>query len=173
MAVPITTDVIFGLRALERGTTATYVDWATGMLEKGADSRSLRILAGLELSISVFEAKDYFLKAIAELGIREPEKSHAITGYAAYLAERLIDNLIPQETVIMRLSELCCVSGYPANLMIWYELYDALRDIEYGGEPWSYPGLTKQNAPGIIAQEAAKFLISVGGSRTDPSTSSG
>jgi hypothetical protein len=57
--------------------------------------------------------------------------------------------------------------------MRWYNLNDALIDVMNGYEPWSRPGLTRENAQSIVEQEAKTFLEEIGNNGTDPSTSSG
>ena len=173
MSASISTSAIFGLRALERGTTADYANWATCMLEEGHDSRNLRILAGLDSFTSTVEAKDYFSKAVTELAIVEPSREAAIRGYAAFLVERMLDKTLSQKMAVKMLSNLCYSSNYPEYLMRWYNLEDALSDVINGYEPWSRRGLTRENAGTIIDQDARVFLQEMADYRPDPSTGSG
>jgi len=53
-------------------TGADLSRWGERALEHGHDSPSLRILAGLGIQTTWFEADPYFRRAIAELGIALP-----------------------------------------------------------------------------------------------------
>lgn len=153
-----TTAGIFGLRAMQKGLAEDYADWAVGMLESGSDSKSLRILAGLTKTDSCFEAEEYFRKAISEIGISEPTKEKAFHDYAVYCAERIVDEKIDIRNGVKRLYSLCVEADYPKWLMIWFELDDALDDVFYRNEPYSYPGLTEANMKEKVIEEAKRFI---------------
>ena len=159
----MSTAAIFGLRALQRGTTAAYVDWANFMLEAGHDSRNLRILAGLGSFTSSFEAQDHFTNALVELGIKEPDKERAVRDYAVYLAERIIDGSLAYRAGVKIIADLCISSNYPRYLSKWYELEDDMWDLDYGETPWFHHELTLKNAQKIVEKEAREFLETLKG----------
>jgi hypothetical protein len=154
----VSTETIWGLRVLQKCWAEHYAEWAVGMLEAGYDSKNLRMLAGIEPRSSVFEAEDYFQRTVSELGLTEPLKETAIKAYSIYVAEQIIGRKVPARDGVKMLFRVCMESDYPKYLMIWFNLDDACDDIRCGGEPWSYPGLTKDNLEATVIKEAKAFI---------------
>lgn len=154
---------IFGKRALNRTSATDYVDWATEMLVHGHDSRSLRILAGLDKFTYTADAEDYFVRAIHELGLDMPERDTAIRSYACKIVEKMIDGRITCRTGVGMLYQICVASDYPRELIVWYQLADALDSIKYGFYPHTYPTATSENFDELAKHEAEHFVASVCG----------
>src|SRR5580704_16349162 len=98
----MTTHAFFFARATNRLFASEYVEWAISMLERGFDSRSLRILAGLD-GFSLFEADDYFRRVLRELRIPEPDFATSIRAYACELATRLVSRTLDPENGVRQL----------------------------------------------------------------------
>jgi hypothetical protein len=154
----ISTEAIWGLRMLKKCSIENYAEWAVGQLEKGVDSKNLRILAGIELKSSLFEAEDYFQRAVHELHLTEPSKKIAIEAYSACIAEQIIERKVPARAGVKMLFRICSECDYPKNLMIWFNLDAACDDVHYGSEPITYPGLTKENLEERVINEARAFV---------------
>lgn len=152
----LSTAAFFYARSVNRGLASDYIDWATAMLEQGYDSKNLRMLAGLE-SDNTFEAREHFLRAMHELDLSEPDPGTAMRAYACELAQRLASGTLDPVTGVRCLYDMCVIEGYPSDLMIWYQLDDALADVAAGNHPWSYPTLTPENQSRVIREEAIKF----------------
>lgn len=153
----LSTSALFFARANNRLSASDCVDWAVAMLEQGRDSKSLRILAGLDAS-SVFEAEDFFQRAVRELQIKEPDASTATRAYACELAQRLAAGTLDPTESVHRLYEICVAADYPSELMVWYELDDAVADVTAGHYPWAYQTLTRENLPEVVRKEAQIFI---------------
>jgi hypothetical protein len=154
----ISTEAIWGLRAMRKCWAEHYAEWATTQLEAGCDSKHLRILAGLVSKSSVFEAEEYFHQTIHELGLTEPSKEIAMKAYCVYVAEQIIERKVAARDGVKMLFSVYIDSDYPKNLWIWFNLDDACDDVHYGHEPYTYPGLTKKNLEEMVIKEAKLFV---------------
>ena len=158
---PLSASAFFYARSVNRGLASDYIDWATMMLEQGHDSNNLRMLAGLE-SDNTFEAQEHFKRAMCELNLSEPEPREAMRAYVCELTEHLTTGTLDPATGVRRLYDICVTAGYPRELMIWYQLDDALADVAAGSYPWCYPTLTVENRSQMIRGEASRFLEAFG-----------
>ena len=156
----ISTEAIWGLRAMRKCRAEHYADWAITMLEAGHDSKHLRVLAGIESKSSVFEAEEYFQQTAAELGLEEPSNESAMKAYCIYVAEQIVERKVAARDGVTMLFLVCMDADYPKNLMIWFHPHDACEDLRYGYEPYSYPGLTKMNLEETVIKEAMDFVAS-------------
>jgi hypothetical protein len=154
---------IFGKRALGQLTSGDYVDWAGEMLTQGHDSHSLRILAGLDAFTSTFEAEDYFLRSVRELGLTVPDRDAAVLGYACGIAQRIIDGELTGRQAVRELYKLCLATQYRRDLMVWLYLDDALDSLLAGEYPYTYKSATLENFEEIVRREAESFIAGVGG----------
>ena len=152
---------IFGKKALRQLSSGDYVDWAGEMLVRGYDSRSLRILAGLDRFASTFEAEDYFLRSISELNLTPPDSDTAIRAYACEIARRVIEGKITGQEGVRALYQICIATDYARDFMIWLELDDALDSLRYGDYPFTYESATLDNFDEIAKREAANFIAAV------------
>ncbi|MBW4473535.1 MAG: ABC transporter ATP-binding protein [Stenomitos rutilans HA7619-LM2] len=153
------TNAIFGKRALHQIFADDYIDWATELLVKGYDSPNLRILAGLDRRSSVFDIETYFIHAIKELDIEEPEPKAAIRAYACEIAQQIINGqFISLRQAIQPLYQIWLDTDHDPDYVIWLELDDALDSLYAGEFPYSYPSATLENIDAIVHQEAARFV---------------
>src|SRR5215208_1174059 len=61
--------------------TGEYIDWALTELEAGADTRNLRVLAGLSPLDSHFEVEFYFQRALHDRGFELPNEDTHLEEY--------------------------------------------------------------------------------------------
>ena len=154
---------IFGEKALHYLSTSDYVDWAGEMLVQGYDSYSLRILAGLDRVASSFEAEDYFLRSVKEMGLNIPDSKIAIRAYACAIAQQIIDGKLSGQQGVRALYKICIATEYERDFMVWFELDDALDNLLYGEYPFTYETATLENFDEIAKHEAANFITAVCG----------
>ncbi len=152
---------IFGKLEITTLSTSDYVDWAGEMLVLGEDSRSLRILASLENQAPTYEAEGYFFRSLTELGIERPSREQAILGYAVELARSIIEEQINSELGVRMLYRVCVAAEYPREMIIWYELDDALDSLAYGHYPYTYPSLASENIDSVVKHEAENFIAAI------------
>ena len=152
---------IFAKQALGHVFTGDYVDWAVEMLVQGHDSRSLRILAGLDRSGSTFEAENYFVRSMSELDLTPPDPDSAIRAYACEIARRIIDSEITSHEGVRALYKICTATYYAPDFVIWLQLDDALDSLIYGHHPFTYESATLDNFDAIVKREAADFIAAV------------
>ena len=156
--MPLSTATVFGRRAMNRVTAADYVEWATGMLTDGHDSRNLRMLAGLDERGSVFEAEEHFSKALRELRIPEPDETGKLRAYSCDLARQIVDGTLAAEAGVKALYQVCLATDYARPFMIWLYLDDALDSIRAGEYPHTYEKATAANFGDIVKMEAQRFV---------------
>jgi hypothetical protein len=149
------------MRAIGKISAEDYAVWAGEMLVQNHDSTSLRILAGLNRRDSIFEAQDYFLRAMKELNLEEPEPDAAVREYARETAKQIIDGQIEPQQGVRALYQICVATEYPEELMIWYELDDALDCLIASGYPYTYETATLENFDSIVKEEAKKFVANI------------
>ena len=152
---------IFGKKALQQLSSGDYVDWAGEMLVQGYDSRSLRILAGLDRFVSTFEAEDYFVRAITELNLTLPDSDTAIRAYACAIARQIIEDEITARDGVRALFKICIATEYAGDFIIWLELDEALESLMAGHYPFTYQSATQDNFDEIVKREAANFIAAV------------
>ena len=128
----ISTSELFGLQVLKEVRSANYVDWAVGMIVEGYDSPSLRILAGLDENGNVFETEETFGRVVRELGMREPNTSGKLGGYACYVASRILSGMISPENGVKALYRVWRMSDYKEEYFDWVLLDDALDWVRQG-----------------------------------------
>jgi hypothetical protein len=131
------------------------------MLVRGYDSRSLRILAGLNRSGSTFEAEGYFDRSIAELNLTPPDPDAAIRAYACAIARQIIEEEITAPEGVRALFKICIATDYASDFIIWLELDDALDSLVSGNHPFTYQSATLENFDEIAKREATNFIAAV------------
>ena len=154
----LSTRALFGKRALSKLSASDYVDWAIEMLVQGYDSHALCILAGFERSASVFEADDYFQRAVVELGLSSPDDSSAVRAYACEIAQQVVVGQLAGQEGVRALYQICRATEYDRDYLIWLELDDALDSLLAGEHPYTYESATLENFDRVAKQEAEKFI---------------
>lgn len=150
---------IFGKRALREASSTVYADWAIEMLNKGYNTRSLCILAGLDSFVSTYEAEDYFLRTIKELNLTLPDSDTAIRSYACEIARQMVAGKISGREGVRMLFRICIATDHADDFMVWLKLDDALDSLLYGHYPFTYESLTLENIDQVAKQEAENFIL--------------
>ena len=145
-------------RHMERACGQECVDWAIGLLERGVESPSLLLLAGLTPPLNHFEIRALRERALeeiepAELSIADPVMAYVIETVAA--ARWDADAL---RLAFDRITSLAIELGYPHDLRPFYNLHFAAEDLLRGDEQWYWPGATRENIDQIMRDEAEGFL---------------
>ena len=134
------------------------IGWAVGALEAGFDSKSLRILAGLDGDIDQQEVARLHSACFKELDISPlPEQSH-LRFYASLVLREMLADRLPRREAFKRLSELCISLSYPKELMDFYLLYHAKWDLESAEVQWYWKGADRSNIDAIIDEHATSWL---------------
>jgi len=79
------TELLFLRRCLGETTAEDYVQWAVEQLCRDADTPSLRLLAGLNLTFERDEVEGFFLKSCSELELTAPKLDASVGETAAHL----------------------------------------------------------------------------------------
>jgi len=107
-------------------------EWAIKCLEKGYDSKSLRILASMPESLySSSETDDYLKRALKELDWDNIEPEHYLMRYAKILAKEIIENQIDPIKASRGIYQILIDLEYPSELHGWYEIDEMIWDQEY------------------------------------------
>jgi hypothetical protein len=85
---------IWGLKALSKPYDQARIDWAEQLLINGSTSENVLILAslGLDKNPEHSDVKNYFERALQDLGETEPEYFDAIKGYALELCHMALED---------------------------------------------------------------------------------
>jgi hypothetical protein len=137
-------------------------EWATGLLIAGADSPSLRILAGFTGEENHFEICQYLVASFQEIGLEFPEKSRAVIDYALELAETYLAGKLDLKHF---LDDICCMHFefefclgnqklFPLVLLKW--AWDDLQFDDIGS--YYVPGIHRDNFTAMANQEIQTFI---------------
>lgn len=98
-----------------------FSDWAIDCLEKGIDSKNIRILASMFNAQSVSEIEDYFFRSLSDLNWKLPAKEDFLPQYTNLIAKQILNK------------EIDAVSGC-------HEIYKVYRTLDYKKElrDWEY-----------------------------------
>lgn len=136
------------------------IGWAVAALQQGADSPSLRTLAGIDPED--LELESYLNAAAAELGRERPEPRDAHLAYALRIARAALDRHQPWRETIAELYVLYLRGNYDVRLDRFLYLEDDLELMECGEHPLHTVGLTLDNAEVIVRLELEDFLAEHG-----------
>lgn len=132
------------------------VGWALAALEQGADSPSLRILAGLDADDLQIEPT--LNAATRELGRQRPEPRDAHFAYALRIARAALDRSQPWRETVAELYALYLYGHYDERLNRFLYLEDDLELMEVGDAPLHTRSLNPDNAEQIVRLELDEFL---------------
>jgi hypothetical protein len=149
---------ILAMRALRRSCGEESVQWAISLLERGLDSRSLRILAGMTPPLNHFELSDLRDRVLEELSPRELNEADPVTAYVREIVVEALDNRQSLSEVFREVSEFSIALGYPTELRSFYLLRFAWEDLQDREVQWYWPGATRENIDDIMLGEAQRFV---------------
>ena len=139
-------------------------DWAIKCLEKGYDSKSLRILASMPESMySSSETDDYLKRALAELGWNKISSEEYLMKYAKILAKEIVEN---KADIFDIASEICSIYvdlDRSPELGDWAYIDEMIWEYNYSLETGNKSGYfyrPKDELISIIKKTAKEFLNS-------------
>lgn len=136
------------------------VKWAVDAIVFGSDSKSLRVLAGLQPPLDQIEIKRLFTLALRELEIKEiPSELHA-TFYIQSILEKMLREKISRKDVLKCISNLCIDRNYDSEFWDFYLLYNAISDLESEPVQRYWNGADRSNIDMIVDEYARKWLHS-------------
>jgi hypothetical protein len=144
--------------ALLRLEANAVVDWAIDALEAGFDSKSLRILAGLERPLDREEVEGLYGKSILELGINPLPSERYVPFHITAVLRSMLGGEIKRIEALKGLSDLCISRGQDRVLQPFYLLYFAKSDLESQGIQWYWTGADASNIDRVIDEYAIGWL---------------
>jgi len=131
-----------------------YVDWAVQALTEGFDSRSLAILASLDLEDDFhrWEAENFFLKAVSELGLIIPDDETILRKHLLLLITRIQNRVLdPKVGIDFIHREVVSPLGHPSDLQPWCFLWE-------GNDPTRYDTIPNEEYSSRIVEFAQEWL---------------
>lgn len=112
-------------------TKETDSDWAIKCLEKGYDSKSLRMLASMNNFDSSSEQSQHLQRSLKELGWDKIEKEDYLMQYAQILAKEIIENKTDPIKASRDIYQILKDLNYPSELHGWYDIDEMIWAYEY------------------------------------------
>lgn len=149
-----------GKIALGVARPSDYTDWAERMLEEGAESESVAILAGLglEREPDSEEVRAYFQRSLRELGIEPVSEENGLLYYARTLCGDIVEGNLAPRVGLSRLDELYPRSDYDPLYNLWDGLSEDVWMVDDGEAPMFNSGLSRDNVERYIVDTARQFL---------------
>ena len=105
-------------------------DWAIKCLEKGYDSKSLRILASMSKWDSDSELGNYYERSLKELGWNQIEEDYLMS-YARMIAGEIIEEKTDPIKAARKIYQILVDLDYPAELQAWHKIDEIIWDFEH------------------------------------------
>ena len=147
-------------RIMNEAIPEDYVEWAEGLLRKGEDRESVKILAALTLTKPVywFDVEKYFKNVLTDLNIDDSDDSVVLREYSRIIAQKIIDNEIIPVTGVQKLAEVFVASGYQEKYSNWDILEDQVSFLFDAGPEYTNIPITEKNLDNYIKEETKLFL---------------
>ncbi len=116
--------IILGYTAMVSGGAEQKVKWAMYMLESGAESDDLAILATFTPLFNDFEVEDYFNRVLTQLEIKRPDKKEAIYGYVKAMVKKALQSEVMPDEVVAKIYQANIKLDYPSELGEFIALED-------------------------------------------------
>ena len=144
------------LAAIELGKVANeeLIQWAIASLERGIESQSLILLAGL-LAPESGGAIELFKKSIAELGIHAPSSKELMIYQAKHIAQQIMHGEIPPSLGCAQIGEIAIRLDWPNELAEFTLLSHEQTEHEN-------LGITSESVKDAIFEAAKKLSLSAG-----------
>jgi len=155
---PLSTRAIQGARALNYSPDERWVDWAVRLLTEGADTPSLRIMAGLRPPFHYFEVTQLLDRTLDELGVPALVEGEAAGAYAHDVVGELVRSPESMNEVLAELNQLCIATGYCSTLRPFYLLHFARIDLAVRNCQYYWDGANRSNIDQIVRDEAKRWL---------------
>ena len=137
-----------------------YSDWAVACLEKGFDTKNIRILASMFNAGSFAEIEINFRRAITELGLEFPSrKDFLLLTYTKFIAKQIVENQIEPYEGCHRIYRIFYAVDYPETLRNWMYLDEGLapETYEFLMDSYDQPEVTEALNKAIV-KEAKELL---------------
>lgn len=139
-------------------------DWAIKCLEKGHDSRSLRMLASMSDSFtSPFELDEYYQRSLKELGWDKVNYEEYLMRYAKILAEEIVEDKTDPIQTSQNIYSILIDLEYSSELSAWFDINEMIWDYNYflkTGKDDSYWFRPKEKLISIIKKASKELLNS-------------
>ena len=113
-----------------------FVDWAIACLEDGFDSKSLRLLAGMDKTHSIrADFEELFRRSLQELDLKYLDKKEFLLNYAKEVARQIISNEIESVEAVEKIYKVYVRLNYLVELEMWGLLYDG-HSYEWFDKSW-------------------------------------
>ena len=154
----VSTIEILARRKLERSCGQECVDWAIGMLERGFESRSLLLLAGMTPPLHHFEIRDLRDRALEEMGLPEHHIEDPVIAYVVAMVSAALSDVGALRETFATVARLAMETGYPNELMPFYLLNEADEDLRHRDIQFYWPDANRANIGRIMLEEAERFV---------------
>jgi hypothetical protein len=135
-----------------------FVDWAVDLLEKGFETESILILAGLD-NYPTEEIEEYFWKSVNELDLKLKKSDFELQeNFALYIAEGVIANKIKPKVGLSIMNDLVRESGYSNKYIQFYNLEEDIDYLNYDNKTLFNSFDKTDNLDEIIKEEFRLFL---------------
>jgi hypothetical protein len=117
---------------LKQTSVRDFSDWAVSCLEKGLDTKSIRILASMFDAKSLSEIDTYFQRSLDELGWKFPEEKECLERNAKFIAQQILDKEISPKDGCRKIYEISTVLeqiAYPTRSINWSGLFWGYEDL--------------------------------------------
>jgi len=145
-------------KALQETAGHNCVDWAIGMLERGRDGHHLLRLAGMLPLYNHFEIADLRDRALEELGIEDLAPDDAVRSYAVELLESALAGKVDLVRAFETLAGLYVANGYQRDILDFYLLHYAHKDLQEDDIQWYWDGASRNNIDAVMRDQAEQFL---------------
>lgn len=125
------TDEIVKLLAARTRRDQDLPEWAINCLEKGYDSKSLRILASMSKWDSASELDNYFQRSLRELGWNKIDREDYLLRYSKILAREIVEDRVDPISFASIICEIQRDLDYPGELHDFFEIYEMIWDYDY------------------------------------------
>ncbi len=130
---------------LQQASSGDYVDWASDCLEDGFDSKSLRMLAGLNKNHNIkSDFGELFRQSLDELGWNYLGEKEVLLDHSKDLARKILSGELETEKGSHLINQIYVQLGFPAELENWAYLYDGDSTEWYERSRW-LPFIQKYN----------------------------
>ena len=156
-----TTSVILAYKALNRNIDKFWIDWAVDMLLNSFDTEHLIILAGISSPYDQFELQTLTDKVLEELGLDYSNKEEVIKGYVRYLIQTGTEedlNITSLLKLLRELTDLYYELDYDSNLLVFFNLYYGLDDLQQDEVQWYVNNMDRSNMLSIVKNTFDQWL---------------
>ncbi|HRH40943.1 MAG TPA: hypothetical protein PKY82_04810 [Pyrinomonadaceae bacterium] len=158
------TKQLFARIYLDKITSDNFVDWAIDCLEEGLDTKSLRLLAGLDKNHPIeADFNELFRKSLDELGWKYLGEKEVLLDHAQNLAKKILSGELDPIKGSEQIHQIYIQLHFPDELQYWRYLDDGHLS-EWFDKVWWIPFMQKYNHKNwleAVMREAKKLSETV------------